>query len=127
MISVAFIAILNNNIEGGFVKSDSLDFLKSCNKKFDFIFLDCLHSSDRVYLEIGYALNCLNQGGHILLHDFFPKSKKYWDTPAIPGPYLAVQRLIEEGASIEFLPFRELPWETKNGTKFSSLCLLTGK
>jgi len=121
------VGILNNKIDVEFVQSDSLIFLKSCIEKFDFIFLDGLHSSDRVYLEISYALNCLNQGGYILLHDFFPKSKKYWDTPAIPGPYLAVQRLIQEGACVEFLPFQELPWETKNGTKFSSLCLLTGK
>lgn len=43
---------------------------------------------------------------------------------AIPGPVLGVQRLLDEGAPFEVLPLGTLPWETKLGSRTTSLALL---
>ena len=112
----------------------SVDFLASDNKKYDFIFLDGDHSASSVYREIPLALPRLTAGGVILLHDYFPNLKPLWsgDTNSalmhadvIPGVYLAVQRLINEGLPIMVTPFGELPWPTKLGSNVTSLALIS--
>ncbi|MGK7933885.1 MAG: class I SAM-dependent methyltransferase [Microcystaceae cyanobacterium] len=109
-----------------FQVSTSLDFFKQSEKTFDFIFLDGLHDAYMVYQEIPVALQHLNLDGFILLHDYFPNEQSLWEGyPPIVGPYLAVKRLQEEGANLRVLPLGELPWETKLGTKVTSLALLT--
>jgi hypothetical protein len=42
----------------------------------------------------------------------------------VPGPYLAVERIIKENPDIDILPFGELPWHTKSGSHKTSLALL---
>jgi hypothetical protein len=54
-----------------FVVSSSVQDLSTCAERFDFILLKGNHSATTVYQEIPLALRLLNQGGVILLHDFF--------------------------------------------------------
>lgn len=108
-----------------FVVSTSISYLSGCTERFDFIFLDGSHSATSVYQEVPLALNCLNDGGVILLHDYFPELKPLWsDGNVIPGPWLATKRLESEGAGLAVLPLGELPWMTKLNSKVSSLALL---
>lgn len=111
-----------------FVAQPSLDFLKQTSETFDFIFLDGDHRASTVYQEVPAALNCLRDGGAILLHDYYPGGKPLGDKGlAIAGPYLALRRLLAEYDSIAVLPLGEFPWETKNGSRFTSLALIVGK
>lgn len=104
----------------------SLDFFKNNAQKFDFIFLDGLHYAYTVYQEIPLALQHLNPGGFILLHDYFPHQQSLWEgQPAIVGPYLGVERLLGEKAPIDVIPLGKLPWPTKLGTNITSLALVT--
>ncbi len=108
-----------------FVTASSLDYMRSCKRKFDFIFLDGNHAADVVYREIPAALRLLNPNGVILLHDFFPGAKPLWsNNVVIPGPFLATQRLEAEGSSFVVLPLGRLPWPTKLGSNVTSLALL---
>ncbi len=108
-----------------FVQGSSLNYLSDCKRKFDFIFLDGDHSSTTVYQEIPRAVELLNPDGLILLHDYFPDLKPLWSNGAvIPGPFVATERLREEGANITVLPLGELPWTTKLHSNVTSLALL---
>lgn len=103
----------------------SLDLIKNTTETFDFIFLDGDHSGGTVYQEIPAALNILNPNGAILLHDYFPEMKPLWSNGSlVEGPYLATERLIQEGANIKVIPLGDLPWPTKLGTNITSLALL---
>lgn len=117
-----------------FVIDDSATFLANTKNTYDLIFLDGHHGADFVYREIPLALKRLSENGMILLHDFFPDLEPLWPTEAcddtmqheaiVPGPFLAVQRLIREGANVEVTPFSTLPWKTKLGSNVTSLALL---
>ena len=108
-----------------FVTSRSTDFLRSCDRRFDLIFLDGAHEADVVYREIPLALGLLKPGGVILLHDVFPNLKPLWaDGKVIPGPWLAIERLKRESAALRVEPFGRLPWATKQGSNVTSLALL---
>lgn len=110
---------------GTFVKDTSLHYLATCERKFDFIFLDGDHMSSTVYQEIPSALKLLNKDGLILLHDYFPDLKPLWSNgTVIPGPFLATERLREEGVNLAVLPLGELPWPTKLQSNVTSLALL---
>jgi predicted O-methyltransferase YrrM len=110
-----------------FVTDGSLDFLASCEERYDFIFLDGDHAPRAVYQELPSALSVLQTDGVILLHDYFPGLKPLWsDGAVIQGPWLAVERLRSEGAKIRAMPLGELPWETKLGSRRTSLALLVG-
>jgi predicted O-methyltransferase YrrM len=112
-----------NNVN--FVKSRSTDFMRACSERFDLIFLDGAHEAEVVYQEIPLALALLRPSGFILLHDFFPNLKPLWsDGKVIPGPWLAIERLKREGASLRVEPFGTLPWETKLESNMTSLALL---
>ena len=103
----------------------SLDFLKQNNQKFDFIFLDGDHSATTVYQEIPAALKMLNKGGVILLHDYFPDLEPLWSNGnVIRGPFMASQRLVQEGVGFEVLPLGKLPWPTKLDSNMTSLALV---
>jgi len=111
-----------------FVEARSLDYLEGTTETFDFIFLDGDHSAATVYQEVHAALSCLRPGGVILLHDYFPECKAIWSNGAVkPGPYLALQRLIREGPTLEVAPLGGLPWSTKEDSNLTSLALLLGK
>jgi predicted O-methyltransferase YrrM len=112
----------NNNVD--FIVDTSLNFSKNCSKKFDFIFLDGDHSAKTVYSEISIALKLLRNNGIILLHDFFPKGQPLWsDRKVGKGPYLAVERIKNEGIRTKALPLGKLPWPTKLGSNITSLAL----
>jgi predicted O-methyltransferase YrrM len=111
-----------------FVQMNSIDYLKACNLKFDFIFLDGSHQAIDVYNEISFTLQLLNKNGVILLHDYYPENKPIWrDKAVISGPITAVKRLKKESEMIDVIPLGKLPWETKLSSFFTSLALLTKK
>lgn len=115
----------SSNVE--FVKDISTDYLKNTLDTFDFIFLDGDHSPSTVYREIPMALDKLNKGGIILLHDYFPNGKPLWSNNyAVEGPYLATKRLISE-IDINILPLGSLPWKTKFDSNRTSLALCLKK
>jgi predicted O-methyltransferase YrrM len=108
-----------------FTTESSTDFLKRAADKFDLIFLDGDHVSATVYQEIQLSLERLNPGGLILLHDYFPKNRPLWNNGALEaGPYLAVKRIISEGAGLRVIPFGKLPWPTKLGSHITSLAVV---
>jgi 3'-phosphoadenosine 5'-phosphosulfate sulfotransferase (PAPS reductase)/FAD synthetase len=61
-------------IRGGNTKLTSTEFFKTNTDSFDIIFIDGLHHSDQVYEDITNALNVLNAGGIILIHDALPNN-----------------------------------------------------
>lgn len=110
-----------------YVTQPSLDFLQTSLQRFDFCFLDGDHAAKTVYSELAAAMRVLNPGGVILLHDYYPEQKRIWnDSPILPGPWLATQRLVSEGGRFKILPLGELPWPTKLGSRFTSLALVVG-
>jgi hypothetical protein len=105
-----------------------LDFLRGEPSGFDFVFLDGDHSAPAVYQEVAAALPKLNHGAVILLHDYHPFNRHLFKTGLpIPGPYLAVQRIMEESLGINILPLGDLPWPTKDGLNKTCLALLCRK
>lgn len=111
-----------------FATGTSPEFLNRCTRGADFVFLDDDHAAETVYREIPAALKLLSKGGLILLHDYFPGAKPLWsDRAMIPGPFLATERLMEEGAQFEVLHLGRLPWPTKLGSYVTSLALLVRK
>ena len=115
---------LENKVE--FVVGKSLDYLPSAGM-FDFIFLDGDHGAPTVHDEIPLALEHLNPGGAILLHDYFPNGEPIWVdywAKVIDGPYLAVEQLRSEGLRIRAVPLGELPWPTTLKTNLTSLAIL---
>lgn len=108
-----------------FVVDDSLHYLSNCSQRFDFIFLDGDHSAKTVYQEIPAALSVLNEGGLIVLHDYFPNTQPLWSSGfMLPGPFFAVERHINEGSNLVALPLGELPWPTRFNSNRTSLALL---
>ncbi len=109
----------------GFHVGPCLDFMGATEQRYDFIFLDGDHTAQAVYKEISAALSRLNTGGTILLHDYYPEGKALFpDRNIISGPYEALERIKKETTSINVLPLGKLPWETKQGTKNTSLALV---
>lgn len=108
-----------------FVTDDSVNYLQQCRNRFDLIFLDGDHAATSVYREIPLALKVLNPGGVIVLHDYFPRMEPLWrNGVVIPGPYIATQRLIAEGAKIQVEPLQKLPWPTKLNSSVTSLAMV---
>ena len=96
-----------NNIE--FKISRSMDYMSADHGSYDFIFLDGDHSPAIVYDEVCAALRILDRDGVILLHDYYPFGKRLRpDSPAITGPFTAVERIIRENQNITVLPLRTL-------------------
>jgi hypothetical protein len=58
---------------GGNIRKTSDEFFESNQLKFDVIFIDGLHTYEQVRRDIINALQCLNQGGWIALHDMLPR------------------------------------------------------
>jgi predicted O-methyltransferase YrrM len=111
-----------------FVVSPSLAFMRATHQRFDFIFLDGDHSARAVYQEVAAALQVLNPGGTILLHDYYPGGKSLFpDDNVILGPYRAVSRISRECPELVVLPLGALPWPTKQGVNVTSLALVTHK
>lgn len=111
-----------------FVQADSVDFLRTTEQTFDFVFLDGDHAAPKVYHELQLLQRVMEPGATLLLHDYFPNGRALWKG-SLPntGPWKAVQRLRREGAPIDVLPLGALPWPTKLGTNLTSLALMTGR
>jgi predicted O-methyltransferase YrrM len=93
--------------------------------RYDLIFLDGDHTALAVYREISAALKLLNDGGLILLHDFYPGLNAITpDGSVIDGPFIASRRITEETGALAFLPLGALPWPTKSGGNRTSLALV---
>ncbi|MDP9179227.1 MAG: class I SAM-dependent methyltransferase [Gemmatimonadota bacterium] len=108
-----------------FVMQPSLEYFSICTRRYDFIFLDGHHASETLYRELPAALRLLNEGGVVLLHDYFPGLRPLWpDGVVIRGPWLATTRLQSEGGTFRILPIGELPWPTKQGTMITSLAMI---
>ncbi len=109
-----------------FAAQPSLEFLDNCTDTFDLIFLDGDHAATTVYQEIPRALKALNENGVLLLHDYFPHNRPLWTNGSfVPGPYVATARLQREGVPIEVIPLGDLPWPTKEGSRTTSLAVVT--
>ena len=59
---------------GGNVRKTSDDFFKDNKKKFDIVFIDGLHTYNQVKKDILNSLDCLKEGGIVLVHDCMPDS-----------------------------------------------------
>ncbi len=59
---------------GGNVRKTSDEFFKDNKKKFDIIFIDGLHTFKQVKNDILNSINCLKEGGIVLVHDCMPDS-----------------------------------------------------
>jgi hypothetical protein len=78
-----------------------------------------------VYQEVPRALRRLRESGLLLLHDFFPNNRPLWsDRAVVPGPLLAVKRLVREQANVSVIPLGSLPWPTKLHSNVTSLAVL---
>ena len=108
-----------------FVTSDSIRFLRHCDQRFDFVFLDGSHAATWVYREVQLVQPLLNPDAVVLLHDYFPDGEPLWPgRRAIPGPAMAIARLLAERAPIRVSPLGALPWPTKEDSSVTSLALL---
>lgn len=110
-----------------FVQSDSVDFLRSTDQRFDLVFLDGDHSAPKVYAEVQLLSRVMLPGSVLLLHDYFPEGRALWKG-SLPntGPWRAIRRLQRQGAPITPIPLGELPWPTKLNSSHTSLALLQG-
>lgn len=120
------IAALGYDDHVSFVQSDSIEFLRTTEKTFDFVFLDGDHAAPQVYEELQLLQRVMEPGATLLLHDYFPNGRGLWKG-SLPntGPWKAVQRLRREGAPINVRPLGALPWPTKMGTNLTSLAVAT--
>lgn len=57
------------------------EYFDKSEEKFDIIFVDGLHESITVIRDIANSLNCLNDGGTIVMHDCLPTSKRMQEIP----------------------------------------------
>jgi predicted O-methyltransferase YrrM len=108
-----------------FVTTPSLEFLTSCQQRFDLIFLDGGHEASTVYQEVPAALELLNPNGLILLHDYYANGKPLWsDGAVVVGPWLAIERFKKEGVPMTVKPLGALAWPTKLNSNVTSLAYL---
>lgn len=61
-------------VMGGNIRKTSDNFFLENKNKFDIIFIDGLHKYFQVKKDIENSINCLNEGGIILLHDCLPNN-----------------------------------------------------
>jgi predicted O-methyltransferase YrrM len=115
---------LKLGFEVEFVQSDSVDYLRNTDRRFDWVFLDGDHAAETVYREISLASRVLRPDGSIALHDFSPNRifQQYYEGWTIPGPFLAARRISDEQADVDVIALGKLPW--MRGRNLSLLALL---
>jgi len=59
-------------VSGGNLRITSDNFFIDNKKKFDLIFIDCLHTYEQVKKDIINSINSINDNGYILVHDCLP-------------------------------------------------------
>jgi len=67
---------------GGTHRMTSDQFFDQNNKKFDFIFIDGMHTYAQVHVDIKNSIDALNPGGWIAIHDLMPRS---WIEAHVPN------------------------------------------
>ena len=92
-------AVGDGNISTHFIVSRGADVLRKIPAKtLDIVLLDGSHKEDDVYEEVPLALSALRDGGVLLLDDVYPNGEMLKShSKVIPGPWLALKRLIDEG------------------------------
>jgi hypothetical protein len=68
-------------VSGGNIRKTSDNFFLENKEKFDLIFIDGLHHYGQVKKDIANSLDCLNDGGIILMHDCMPRDYYYQAVP----------------------------------------------
>lgn len=68
---------------GGTLQLTSDEFFETNVTKFNLIFIDGLHTYDQVRRDTLNALNSLEEGGYIMLHDMLPRNWKESHIPII--------------------------------------------
>lgn len=82
------------------------DFFNKCDRKYDIIFIDGLHTEEQVGKDIVNSLRHLNEGGIIVVHDCLPQSEAAQRVPRIQSEWngdvwKAIVELTKEGLGIE--------------------------
>ncbi len=67
--------------KGGNLRLTSDEFFKTNNSKFDVVFIDGLHTYEQCQKDTINSINCLNDDGVILFHDFLPIN---WESEHVP-------------------------------------------
>tara|TARA_B100001769_G_scaffold263866_1_gene247546 strand:- start:313 stop:1200 length:888 start_codon:yes stop_codon:yes gene_type:complete len=115
---------LGLKIDVEFITSSSFQYASNTKERFDFIFLDGDHSAKNIYQEIHHVLPLLKPNSVLVMHDYSPDGKSLWlDRKLMSGPFLAVDRIKSEEASLMVAALGELPWPTKKGSNATSLAL----
>ena len=109
-----------------FVAARSMEYMSTCAETFDLIFLDGSHDARDVYQELPEALRLIKDGGVVALHDYNPLYDA-WEPldRRIPGPFLAVQRFLNEGTKFRVLPVIVPWWPNEDAPRPLNLVLLT--
>ena len=64
------------------------DFFAMCKNKFDIIFIDGLHEHKQAFRDVKNALQFLNEGGVVVMHDCLPTSELMQEYPRSPHNYI---------------------------------------
>ena len=110
-----------------FIKSDTTKYLLKCKKKHDFIFIDAGHDFLNIYSDLSLSLNILDENGFLILHDFYDKNHYNLNDTKMNGPYLAIKKILKDNTDLSIFKIIELPWETKNKSKNTSLVIIYKK
>ncbi len=83
---------LKSEVKVNFIQTSGIEYLSTTKKKYDLIFLDASHRTNKTYEEIVGSIGCLNKNGMILIHDYheFNFKQIFWK---IFGPKLAIHKL----------------------------------
>lgn len=114
-----------------FIAQPAQNYMKAAaqsGEKFDFIFLDGDHTSHGVYHEMELALKILSKDGVILLHDYYPDGRPLFaDNSIIYGPFVALEKVKQVNPNVAVKPLGNLPWDTKQNSKATSLACVVKK
>jgi SAM-dependent methyltransferase len=73
-------------VRGGSYLMTSDEYFEQFKDTFDVIFIDGLHHYDQVTRDVNNALNVLNPGGYIIIHDMLPT---FEDEISMPDPIIS--------------------------------------
>lgn len=89
-----------------FVNSTTDEFAKDLRKrppKIDMLFIDANHSSESVLKDFNSYFPFVSEQGLILLHDGYPKNKKFTDQKLCGDAYKTIEKLSKETKSFEMV------------------------
>ena len=72
-------------VEGGTIRATSDQFFETNKSKFDVVFIDGLHVYEQVRRDVVNAIDFLNDGGRIAIHDMLPRNWIEHHTPDVTG------------------------------------------